>query len=660
MRPTSSEASVVPSRRRYLWATLVSCATLFTSPAVTAQDDGRSTLELELQQRVNRAIDRGVKALLREQEIDGSWREHATGYPNGQTALCLYTLLKCDVKPEHPAVRRAVDFLRTRPPRKTYSTGAQIMAICALDPALHRDWIGEMADELASWQRGGYGYPDHHVDLSNTQYAALGLRAAAQHGHRIPAKAWTRMAEWTLAQQQSDPGAAGFRYTPSSTTATGSMTAAGVGVLAICAEQLSRTNREIAPAIERGMRWLDEQFTASTSPVVSFSGSDPQNPDGGRVYYYLYGLERVGALLQATHIGEHDWYREGAIWLVGDQQGSGLWADNQSNTCFALLFLARATSKIPYTGDGGEKSTRTYGRDDPLEDVSIRAAGKGPLSIWISSFGTQALEDFAWEEDGGKGLRVIRVEYRIEDPGAEEGSVLLATVEGDSAQPSRGNRFPARLAIERAGVHRLFARVVVLPPGDEALVEEDGDGYPLESRSLEVKIDRGDDPRLDGYASDARSNLLNVPRVKATASSQREGEFRPELAVDGLIGTRWMSADDDALPFIQIELPRAARANTVLLTHATDQPGGDPSGRGGDPARTARIRRVRVLINGEKKGLEAELEPDERVKTVIELKKTTKVRSIRIEVLEVFPSAGERDAVGFAEVELVSRRRKRS
>lgn len=622
-----------------------------------AQDDGRSTLEAELQQRVNRAIDRGVKALLREQEIDGSWRQHAVGYPNGQTALCLYTLLKCDVKPEHPAVRRAVDYLRSRPTNRTYSIGALLMAICALDADEHREWIAEMADELASWQRGGYGYPDAHVDLSNTQYAALGLRAAAQHGHRIPSKTWSRLVEWTLAQQQSDTSAAGFRYHEEATTATGSMTAAGIGVLAICAEQLSRTDREIAPAIERGMRWLDEHFTASTNPATSFADDSDQAPDWSRVYYYLYGLERVGALLRTERIGEHDWYREGALWLVGDQRANGLWADNQSDTCFSLLFLARATSKVPYTGGGAESSARTYGQDDPLDDVSIRAAGNGPLNIWISSFGKKALGDFGWEEDKGQGLRVIRVEYRAEDPGAEEGSILVASVAGDPGQSSRGNRFPARLAMERSGKHRLFARVIVLPPGDEA-VEPDQEGYELDSRSLEVTIDRGDDPKLDEYARDARRNLLNVARIKVTASSRREGDYWPELAVDGIVGTCWMSADDDALPSIQFDLPRAARASVIQLAHATDHPGGDPSGRGGDPARTARVRKVRILVNEGKSELEAELDPDEREKTVIELKSPTKVRSLRIEVLEVFPSAGDRHGVGFAEVELLERRPK--
>ena len=69
---------------------------------------------------------------------------------------------------------------------------------------------------------------------------------------------------------------------------------------------------------------------------------------------YLYGLERVGALLGWKYIGKHDWYREGAEYLLKAQTAPGGWpaaakSDNPDHedeilqTCFALLFLKRAT-----------------------------------------------------------------------------------------------------------------------------------------------------------------------------------------------------------------------------------------------------------------------------------------------------------------------------
>jgi hypothetical protein len=65
-------------------------------------------------------------------------------------------------------------------------------------------------------------------------------------------------------------------------------------------------------------------------------------------YYYLYGCERAGVLAGTYRFGAHDWWDEGAAWLLGQQSADGSWPvesvlSHQADTCFALLFLARAT-----------------------------------------------------------------------------------------------------------------------------------------------------------------------------------------------------------------------------------------------------------------------------------------------------------------------------
>src|SRR5206468_12811238 len=70
-------------------------------------------------------------------------------------------------------------------------------------------------------------------------------------------------------------------------------------------------------------------------------------------YYYLYALERVGMLYGTPSIGTHDWYAEGSRKLLELQQSDGSWWDRvdgnkhqggaSRDTCFALLFLKRAT-----------------------------------------------------------------------------------------------------------------------------------------------------------------------------------------------------------------------------------------------------------------------------------------------------------------------------
>ena len=373
---------------RFLVSALLCLAWLvsgFAGSGYAQEDDARSKVEAELQQRINEAISRGVDALLRQQEIDGSWKEQAAGYPNGQTSLCLYALVKCDTAADHPAVRRAVDFLRLQAPVKTYSAALQLMALCALDAQEHREWIAEIADSLESWQNGGYGYPDAEPDLSNTQYAVLGLRAAAKNGYKVNKKTWERVARWTLdLQQQGKLG--GFRYRKDYDVATGSMTSAGIAVLAICREQNSRAGKSVDEGLEYAQEWLAKHFQIKPAPYRNFADDGPAKTDGGESYYYVYGLERVGGLMGTSHFGEHDWYREGALWLLDKQDGAGRWG-NQSDTCFALLFLTRATARETYTGAGIRGNTYTYGQDSSSDAVSLRAAGRGPITAWISSFG---------------------------------------------------------------------------------------------------------------------------------------------------------------------------------------------------------------------------------------------------------------------------------
>ena len=85
--------------------------------------------------------------------------------------------------------------------------------------------------------------------------------------------------------------------------------------------------------------------------------------------YYLYSLERACVIAGKRYIGTHDWYLEGAAAVVGWQaedgafrpDGAAGWMD-LPNTCFALLFLKRAslrpraalvrTTPPPAEGDG--------------------------------------------------------------------------------------------------------------------------------------------------------------------------------------------------------------------------------------------------------------------------------------------------------------------
>ena len=108
------------------------------------------------------------------------------------------------------------------------------------------------------------------------------------------------------------------------------MTTAGLCILAL-ADRLSksglggRTLRALHRSKGQALRWIDDNFTVSTNPGYPST-----------TYYYLYGVERVGALLDQQEFGGVPWYRAGAQWLTGKQAKDGSW-DRFDQTCFALL-----------------------------------------------------------------------------------------------------------------------------------------------------------------------------------------------------------------------------------------------------------------------------------------------------------------------------------
>jgi hypothetical protein len=377
---------------------------------------------LAAQGRIQSAIARGVSFLLDEQELDGSWSSYQNQWRHGATALCCYALFKCGLKRTHPAIERAVDFMLAAPPTGTYEAGLELMALAALeDPAFDKR-IQETTDRLLSWQVGGFSYPAGAPDLSNTQYAALGLRAAAERGARIPTDAWIKLGEEVLTHQEK-PGSAyqgaGFGYAAGG-PAYGSITAGGVCVLRICEEQLGRNQvarAAISAGLKRGLAWLDRYFLPDTNPL-----------GGGWIYYWLYGVERVGGLCGVIELGRRNWYREGARFIVDSQAPGGSWNDAggpQPTTAFALLFLTRATSSVSGVS---VRSENLYGGDDAAVAVNLRAAGDTPLAVWVSSFGEEARDRYGWEEDERRGPRVARVDYVL------PGRALLADARTEAAK----------------------------------------------------------------------------------------------------------------------------------------------------------------------------------------------------------------------------------
>ncbi len=257
-------------------------------------------------------------------------------------------------------------------------------------------WMRALVDQLlrrrqakAGWRYNmavpadtGTVLPDYQfsTDMSSTQLAMLAFAAAERCGFRQKDDLYASVLEWVLSQQEPDgppvvrwaPGAPapaastpadrarGWAYSRSSSiaierTTCASMTACGLADISVCTAMLrDREGRLLEKGLgDRAERaWWDGTAWLQTYWAVD------RNPGGRYRIYYLYCLERVGDLRGLHLIAGHDWYREGAQVLLDSQYPRGFWWDDSSHfpcdllsTCFALLFLERATVAVSTSGD---------------------------------------------------------------------------------------------------------------------------------------------------------------------------------------------------------------------------------------------------------------------------------------------------------------------
>jgi len=326
--PRARRASVPVLIALTLWAPATTCA-----QAVTGE-------------QVRQAISSATNYLLAQQIWDGRWDEYP-GYSGGSSAIATLALIHAGVPLNDERMRNALVMTRAIPNKQTYVVALKAQALAAADPEQYRQDIDSAARWLVSAQKdnGMWGYTDgdRQVDFSNSQFALLGLHAAAQAGAAVPRTCWRKAEQaWTSAQRTDGS----WGYLPQAGAGTGSMTAAGVASLFITGNSLSEPIRPAAVGLEipccgrygsfrpinAGLNWLAGNFSVVRNPA-----------SGHWLYYYLYALERVGIMSGQQNIGRHDWYREGATRLIQTQRPDGSWQDTHPivDTAFGLLFLAK-------------------------------------------------------------------------------------------------------------------------------------------------------------------------------------------------------------------------------------------------------------------------------------------------------------------------------
>jgi len=319
----------------------------------------------------------------------------------GELSLAALALLKDGENTENATVVRGVKAIVGKvrngsynPATHVYESGVDMMVLANADPEKYRPQMQAITNYLIKHQlsNGSWDYlaPDGG-DTSMMQYALLGLWAAQRNGIEIPRTVIENAASWMLKSQRPSGG---FIYHPNSTgkhhagleelgIASAGISSVGItrvmlypevlqpqkpkvaaqgkkkfGVLEtvnldatpdesaqIKAGQSSIAKAALTGSLGRGLGWLAQRFSVRSSPRYHM--------------YYIYTLERAASLSLTQRIGNHDWYAEGAAYLIAEQSDNGSWAAGQSglvpSTAFGVLFLVRATGKVmglPEVGGG--------------------------------------------------------------------------------------------------------------------------------------------------------------------------------------------------------------------------------------------------------------------------------------------------------------------
>ena len=300
----------------------------------------------------------------------------------GQTALATLALAKMGLDADNPTMRGLVARVRAVAAggqyrnQKTggfdnYEVAVVIMALIAVDPEEYYSEIQTAVTYLLSKQteRGAWDYAKGATgDTSMTQYAILALWDAASLGIEVPIDVWDRAFNWLLKTQAKSGG---FTYHPKNPDGTErvaqngvshSMSVAGAGTMFICQRQLPATRSKNREREGRNLLIPVDDFEIVYEPIVTrerakegiqlakewLAENIAIEKNIGPHHYYLYGLERFGALADMDQIGSINWYSAGAEHLLETQAENGSWRstyDATVDTSFALLFLGRSTAK---------------------------------------------------------------------------------------------------------------------------------------------------------------------------------------------------------------------------------------------------------------------------------------------------------------------------
>ena len=359
--------------------TIAALALLCASPS-WAQDAKKKPVAAGVDQtKVDAAIKKGIACL--KGHLDDLGKVTANRYHE----LVLWTFQHAGVSETEPEYQKLLKMVTDTELERTYNVAVQAMVLEDLDRVKYQTRIWQCAQFLVDNQcKNGdwsYGEPSPFTadvatafkglkpvatdakstakklprvkvpvtkhrdaklpygDCSNSQYAALGLRACHDAGIILPPEVLDAAIKYWRDSHQNDPAPVkGWNYKGNKDEeqkSYGSMTAGALGALAIFYYIQAKPWMQDKDCL-MARDWLAQHYSVS---------ENPGSAQGEHHLYYLYALERAGVFFGFDRLENHDWYAEGANLVLKMQKADGSWGDPE-HTCFAILFLRRATRPL--------------------------------------------------------------------------------------------------------------------------------------------------------------------------------------------------------------------------------------------------------------------------------------------------------------------------
>lgn len=599
----------------------------------------------DLEAEVDAATIRGIEFLLSQQFPDGSWAVQSnSSIASGCTALVTYALLKAGLPKEHAQIKLALENLRVHYPYYIYDAAMRCLLLTDLDPKKYKKRIERAMDTLNFEPMAYFSYAKQSQystgggDLSNTQFATVGLFALQRAGFEIEDKIWEGLA-WSVLDSQLENG--GWGYTPEQ-QASYTMCLGGFTVLAACQNVLNQRKDRFKPRERRVAEKLLKRMEEGLRKADKLFASNPfwRLPTNGWFYYGAYSLERAMAIRNTNELGGVPWYEPTARLLVRNQQSDGSWkteaGESAVNTAFALLTLVEATN---ITGvEGARRWAYLWQTASPDAELRITAQGASDCLLFLSGM-HEDLQDYMWEDD--LQLRIRYFTWKLNGETVFKRHISARDA-AENAQAISTPRFEHRLKLSENGHYRVEAAMWVQLPGKSAedLVELSAPELQIHVSGLDNKVD---DAEMKRWRRHAFFDLRQLPKIEASSFAVKN--FEPERAFDRHQSTAWIYGKEDREPWIRLEMNRSLTVKEIrLLPLLTKQV---------DPRLYDQIKKVDIIVN-EKTRYGMEFGPEDFLSgATLTLKRAVRLKKLEVQVKERQPGTQFPHHGGFREIEIL-------